>query len=64
MNCHIPVPPLPPEDRDAIVRAFRAALRQARAVETAKLRLTLYKLELVRDGMREINADLRAGRWP
>jgi hypothetical protein len=53
---------LPPDVRDEIVRVFAAALQQVREQETELLRLSLYKLELLRDGMVTLNADLRAGK--
>jgi hypothetical protein len=49
-----------PPDQAEIVRVFAAALRQVREEETKMLRLSLYKLELLRAGMAELNADLRA----
>jgi hypothetical protein len=54
---------LSPNDRK-IVRHFAAALRQVREEETELLRLsTLYRLELWRDGLAELYAELelRAG---
>jgi len=54
-----------PELSDAereVVRAFSAALRQAREEETEKLLLVLYKLELFHDGMIALLADMRDGR--
>jgi hypothetical protein len=53
---------LPPDDRDEIIRAFAAALRQVREEETEKLQLGVYKLELFRDGMTALIADMRAQR--
>ena len=50
-----------PPDMAEIVRAFAAALRQAREEETEKLLLTLYELELLRDGVAELLAELRVG---
>jgi hypothetical protein len=45
-----------------VVRVFAAALRQVREEESELLRLTtLYRLELLRAGMAELNADIRAG---
>jgi hypothetical protein len=45
-----------------VVRAFAAALRQAREEETEQLLLALYGLELFADGLAALNAELRAGR--
>jgi hypothetical protein len=45
---------------DEIVRTFRAALREARELETEKLRFTLYQLELFRDELMRLNAEMRA----
>jgi hypothetical protein len=45
-----------------LVREFATTLRQVREEETARLRLTLYELELLRDGLAALNADMRAGR--
>ena len=45
-----------------IVRTFRAALQQAHEEELARMRRTLHVLELFRDGMAAVNADMRAGR--
>jgi hypothetical protein len=42
-----------------IVRAFAAALRQARKLESEKLRFALYELELYCDGVDALNADMR-----
>jgi hypothetical protein len=42
---------LPPDVRDEIVRVFAAALQQVREQETELLRLSLYKLELLREGV-------------
>jgi hypothetical protein len=56
------LPALPPDDRDEIIRAFSAALRQVREEETEMLRLTLYRLELFHDGMIALLADMRDGR--
>ena len=41
----------------ALVDEFAADLRQAREEETEKLRLALYKLELLRDGMAALRAE-------
>jgi predicted glycoside hydrolase/deacetylase ChbG (UPF0249 family) len=43
-----------------LAREFRAALRQARELETEKLRFSLSQLELFRDEMAAWNADLCA----
>jgi hypothetical protein len=45
-----------------IVRVFRAALEQAHDAHVARMRRTLSVLELLRDGVAAINADMRAGR--
>jgi hypothetical protein len=48
----------------AIVDVFAAALEQAHAEHVARMRRTLSVLELLRDGVAEINADMRAWQWP
>jgi hypothetical protein len=53
--------PLTPVEQ-RIVDAFAQALRQVREEEMRRARLTVYKLQLIRDGLAEVNADLRAGR--
>jgi hypothetical protein len=50
----------PPAGRDAIVREFARALRAIREEETERLRLTLYELELLRDGVVELRRELRS----
>jgi hypothetical protein len=52
--------PLSPDEAE-IVRAFRAALQQVREEELRRMRHTLSVLELLRDGVAAINADMRAG---
>ena len=51
-----------PPDMAEIVRAFAAALRQAREEETEKLHLALYGLDLFHDGMIALLANMRDGR--
>ena len=53
---------MPPYVIASLTRAFVGALRKAREEETEKSRLTLYELELLRDGMAMLIADMRAGR--
>ena len=55
--------PLSPYEAE-IVRAFRAALQQVYDEEIARMRRTLSVLELLRDGVAALNADMRAGRLP
>jgi hypothetical protein len=50
------LPALPPDAMAELIRAFAAALRHIREQETEQLRLTLYKLELLRDGIAELRA--------
>jgi hypothetical protein len=54
------LPALLPDDRDEIIRALGAALRQVREEETEKLWRNV--LELLRDGTDAMIADMRAGR--
>jgi hypothetical protein len=61
-RCFGDLPALPPDEIAEVVRVFGAALRQVREEEIEMLRLTLYKLELLHDGMVALNADMRAGR--
>jgi hypothetical protein len=56
------LPVLPPDEMAEVVRAFAAALRQAREEETEKLLLTLYGLEFFHDGMIALLANMRDGR--
>jgi hypothetical protein len=49
-----------PAHMNEIVRVFGSVLRQARELETEKLRFTLYQLELFRDEVAALNADRRA----
>jgi hypothetical protein len=42
-----------------LVREFERALRMAQEEELGRMRNTLYGLELLRDGMRALNAELR-----
>jgi hypothetical protein len=46
----------------AVVDEFAAAFRAIQEIETKRMQLTVYQLELLRDGMAALNADLRAGR--
>jgi hypothetical protein len=46
----------------SIVREFCAAFEQVQEVELARRRLIVYQLELLGDGLAELNADMRAGR--
>jgi hypothetical protein len=55
------LPALSP-DEARIVHEFRVGLEQVQEVELARMRLILDQLELLRDGLAEINADMRAGR--
>jgi hypothetical protein len=48
----------------AFVAEFAAALQEAHDEHVARMRRTLSVLELLRDGMAEINADLRAWQLP
>jgi hypothetical protein len=48
----------------AIVDVFAAALEQAHAEHVARMQRTLSVLELLREGVAAINADMRAGQWP
>jgi hypothetical protein len=52
---------LTPEEID-ILDEFRADLQRVREQGTEKLRLALYKLEVIHDGLAELNADTRGGR--
>jgi hypothetical protein len=45
-----------------LVREFERALRLAQEEELGRMRNTLFGLELLRDGMRELNAELREMR--
>ena len=45
-----------------IVRVFAAALEQAHEEHVARMRRTLSVLELLRDGVAALNADMRAWR--
>jgi hypothetical protein len=47
-----------------IVRAFTAALQLAHEEHVARMRRTLSVLELLRDGVAEINVDTRAWQLP
>jgi hypothetical protein len=47
-----------PEWEAEVVREFARALRQVREEETELMRLSLYKLELILDGLRELRRDL------
>jgi hypothetical protein len=50
----------PPDDAmNMLVREFATALRRAREEETEHLRNTLYGLELLRDGMADLLAEMR-----
>jgi hypothetical protein len=42
-----------------VVREFAAALRQAREEETERMRNVLYGLELLRDGLADLIAEMR-----
>jgi hypothetical protein len=42
-----------------LLREFATTLRRAREEETAKMWLTVYELKLLRDGMADLNAELR-----
>jgi hypothetical protein len=56
-----PLRALTPEEID-ILDVFRAELQQIREEETERLRLALYALEVLHDGMAELLEDVRAGR--
>jgi hypothetical protein len=47
---------------DTIVRAFATALAAARRAGTERLRNSLYGLELLRTGLADLVAELRANR--
>jgi hypothetical protein len=51
---------LRPDAMAALVRDFAAALAVIRQAEVARLRNTLYGLELLRDGVPEVVAEARA----
>jgi hypothetical protein len=42
-----------------LIREFAVALRRARLDETERMRIALYGLELLRDGLADLNAELR-----
>jgi hypothetical protein len=50
----------PPDDAmNMLVREFATALRRAREEETEHMRNTLYGLELLRDGLADLIAEMR-----
>jgi hypothetical protein len=46
----------------AVVDDFAAALRAVREIETERMRHSVWLLELWRDELAKLNADVRAGR--
>jgi hypothetical protein len=50
---------LSPREMDMVVREFAIALATVRRVETERMRNTLYFLELLRDGVADLLAELR-----
>jgi hypothetical protein len=45
--------------RNMLVREFATALRRARGEETERLHNSLYSLELLRDGLADLIAEMR-----
>jgi hypothetical protein len=64
MNAHVPPPrrPLRPEEEAEVVKIVADALREARQLETEKLRFSVHRLKLVCDGLQELHREQLAQR--
>jgi hypothetical protein len=51
-----------PDAMDTIVREFATALRHAREAETARLHNVIHGLEILRDGVVALRAEVQAWR--